>query len=98
MKFQQYDKILQDHPCLSGHFPGNPIVPGVVILDSVRSAIKEWLPEYCISGFSNIKFLNILRPEQEFLISVEQQQTTCRFECSYNDKTIAQGNIQLGSI
>ena len=26
-----------EHPCLPGHFPRQPVVPGVVILDAVQS-------------------------------------------------------------
>ena len=32
--------IPHDHPCLPGHFPGRPIVPGVVVLDRVLAAIE----------------------------------------------------------
>lgn len=28
-----------DHPALAGHFPGRPIVPGVLLLDAVMQAI-----------------------------------------------------------
>ncbi|WP_165585500.1 3-hydroxyacyl-ACP dehydratase FabZ family protein [Roseococcus sp. SYP-B2431] len=27
-----------DHPCLPGHFPGRPVVPGVLLLDAVLRA------------------------------------------------------------
>ena len=30
-----------DHPRLPGHFPGQPIVPGVVVLDHVLAAIES---------------------------------------------------------
>ena len=29
-----------DHPSLPGHFPGQPVVPGVVLLDRVLDAIE----------------------------------------------------------
>ena len=29
--------IAADHPSLPGHFPGQPVVPGVVILDEVSA-------------------------------------------------------------
>jgi len=32
--------ISPDHPSLPGHFPGRPLVPGVVLLDRVLDAIE----------------------------------------------------------
>lgn len=30
-----------DHPTAAGHFPGNPIIPGALLLDEVVHAIRE---------------------------------------------------------
>ena len=35
-----YFTIPADHPALPGHFPGQPIVPGVVVLDRVVEVIE----------------------------------------------------------
>ena len=32
--------VAPDHPSLPGHFPGRPLVPGVVLLDRVLEAIE----------------------------------------------------------
>jgi 3-hydroxymyristoyl/3-hydroxydecanoyl-(acyl carrier protein) dehydratase len=32
--------VAMDHPSLPGHFPGNPIVPGVVLLDEVLACLQ----------------------------------------------------------
>ena len=58
--------IAYDHPSLAGHFPGNPIVPGVVILDQV---IRIWQKNnqqknpQVVTTMQNAKFINILHAE-----------------------------------
>ena len=37
--------ISADHPSLPGHFPGQPIVPGVLLLDAVLQAAAAAAPE-----------------------------------------------------
>lgn len=37
--------VAPDHPALPGHFPGRPIVPGVLLLDQVMRAIAAREPE-----------------------------------------------------
>jgi 3-hydroxyacyl-[acyl-carrier-protein] dehydratase len=39
MNFEGRRTISADHPSLPGHFPGTPIVPGVVILDEILAAL-----------------------------------------------------------
>jgi 3-hydroxymyristoyl/3-hydroxydecanoyl-(acyl carrier protein) dehydratase len=35
MSFERTLTIANDHPALAGHFPGHPVVPGVLVLDEV---------------------------------------------------------------
>jgi 3-hydroxyacyl-[acyl-carrier-protein] dehydratase len=54
-----------DHPALPGHFPGRPIVPGVLLLDAAFNAIG--LP---ISKVIRAKFLAPVGPGEEIEINI----------------------------
>ena len=49
--------IPSDHPCLAGHFPGRPIVPGVVILDEAVALILHDRPANRVTGLDDVKLL-----------------------------------------
>ena len=34
-------RVAAEHPSLPGHFPGHPVVPGVVLLDEVLARLPE---------------------------------------------------------
>jgi predicted LPLAT superfamily acyltransferase len=56
-------RIADDHPAFAGHFPDNPIVPGVVLLDEALSAIAAHF-HVATAGATvlNAKFLSVVRP------------------------------------
>ena len=55
--------VPQDHPACKGHFPGNPIVPGVVLLDQAVLFAEQWLGRSGASWrIENVKFLGPVAP------------------------------------
>ncbi|PYI54096.1 MAG: hydroxymyristoyl-ACP dehydratase, partial [Verrucomicrobia bacterium] len=64
LNFEVCRAIGPDHPSLPGHFPGTPIVPGVVILDEIVAALTEWRKDSHLTVIRAVKFLVPLRPEQ----------------------------------
>ena len=60
-----------NHPALSGHFPGNPIVPGVVVLSYVTAAIQSQLRGIVLGNMMVMRFHAPLRPAQPFTVHAE---------------------------
>jgi 3-hydroxymyristoyl/3-hydroxydecanoyl-(acyl carrier protein) dehydratase len=89
--------IAAGHPSLAGHFPGNPVAPGVVILDEVLRALAAWRPECRPVGLPAVKFLEPLRPAQAFTIRLaEAGPLQVRFECRRDDgQILVQGQVAL---
>ena len=74
------------------------MVPGVVILDEVLHALSEWQPQVKVAGFTTVKFLQPLLPEESF--SIEFQATKAgrlKFECKKNNNLFANGIITLAT-
>lgn len=59
------------HPSLPGHFPGNPVVPGVVLLAHVQAAIEAAHGALPALRLPQAKFLRPLLPGQEATIELE---------------------------
>ncbi|MGH8506301.1 MAG: hydroxymyristoyl-ACP dehydratase [Stenotrophobium sp.] len=94
-EFRTQVAIAADHPCLAGHFPGNPIVPGVVLLEQVAVALREWRGAAIgVSGFPNVKFVSPLRPDERMeIILSDGDDTPLRFRCEAAGRLLAQGSI-----
>jgi acyl-CoA synthetase (AMP-forming)/AMP-acid ligase II len=69
-----------EHPAAEGHFPGNPIIPGAVLLREVVAAIsgQSARPKEIVSA----KFHRPVRPGDTMEIRWATTGTTVRFECS----------------
>lgn len=88
--------IAADHPALPGHFPGHPVVPGVVILDRVLDAVRAQYPAVQVTGIRKLKFLRPLLPDQDFQIECAAPANgRLRFRCLSDTVVLAEGNLQL---
>ncbi len=83
-------RIPATHPSLAGHFPGNPVVPGVVLLDEVAAALRRHHGRR-IAGFSQVKFVAPLLPEQTAVLQLELTDERLRFRVLRDDVLIASG-------
>ncbi|HEY5806734.1 MAG TPA: hypothetical protein VIT67_02135 [Povalibacter sp.] len=89
-------RIADSHPALPGHFPGNPIVPGVVLLDHVQQAAQQWLGRPVTPrALPQVKFITPLLPEQQAEIHLKLLGSELRFSIQRGDEIIAQGMMTL---
>jgi len=92
--------IAHDHPALPGHFPGNPIVPGALLLDEVAAAVQQ----QCGTPIREVllaKFPSILRPAVPCAVTVSAREDgSMRLVCSAGAQTVltavVTGSLDLG--
>lgn len=80
------------HPALSGHFPGNPVVPGVVLLDAALQHIRARRPG-AVRSLSSVKFLSPVLPEERIQLRVEFTDTAARFSGRRDEVLVFEGAL-----
>lgn len=98
MTFETCRVIPADHPSLAGHFPGAPIVPGVVILDEVAAALAEWRKESRLTGVTSVKFIAPIKPGQSFVIGFDSTNTAGNqidFCCRLDGRVVVEGRLEI---
>lgn len=81
-----------DHPSLPGHFPGAPVVPGVVILDEVLAGLQ--LPAGEPVALPSVKFVRPLLPGQIAIIEYKGEAAQIRFSVSHDGELLASGLVR----
>ena len=95
--------IRTDHPSLPGHFPGRPLVPGVVVLERVVEAIEAAHGPLPALRLPQVKFLQPLLPGERACIELariepEGAAPRWRFRVLREATLIASGEIHGGAI
>ncbi len=87
------------HPSLSGHFPGNPIVPGVVLLGEVLEALEQSLSHpVVVSKVPVVKFHSPLRPNELAQLRFDLlPEKIITFSCHVGSRQVASGQFIFGA-
>jgi 3-hydroxymyristoyl/3-hydroxydecanoyl-(acyl carrier protein) dehydratase len=93
----QRDEISPLHPALAGHFPGKPIVPGVVILRRVCRMVTE-THGGAVMAVPVVKFHAALKPAEPFDIDLEPARSgRISFRVLRGEMLIAAGTVLVGA-
>ena len=88
--------VAPDHPALPGHFPGRPVVPGVVVLERVIQAIEAAHGPLGAMRLPQVKFVQPLLPGQLAEIAWEVlpgDALRWKFRVTRNGIAIASGEV-----
>jgi 3-hydroxymyristoyl/3-hydroxydecanoyl-(acyl carrier protein) dehydratase len=85
-----------DHPASQGHFPGNPIIPGAVLLSETLQAIEASVgTRLAPFRITSAKFLHPTRPGTR--LEIEFSRTALgeiRFTSRVEGRSVMTGSIQ----
>jgi 3-hydroxymyristoyl/3-hydroxydecanoyl-(acyl carrier protein) dehydratase len=91
--WQQPLWVAADHPSLPGHFPGQPIVPGVLLLQHVAEALRAWRGQRLVR-LVEVKFLRPLLPAQAATLMLSERGGRLRFEICHASVLLARGIVE----
>ncbi|MFZ3044346.1 MAG: hypothetical protein WA151_00405 [Desulfatirhabdiaceae bacterium] len=86
-----------DSPWFSGHFPGEPVLPGIAQLSMVMETIRQATSvQVRISGLKRVRFKQIVRPESRLQVFITPN--TGKTESSYSFQIKAGDDIVCSGI
>ncbi len=90
-------QVAPDHPCLPGHFPGRPVVPGVVLLDEALALLLAAAPGLRVAGLPAVRFLRPVLPGETVEVLQETLSAPGRvsFACRVAGRDAMRGAVLL---
>ncbi|MCI1186389.1 hypothetical protein MON38_03085 [Hymenobacter sp. DH14] len=64
-------RLNPDHAIFAGHFPGQPVVPGVCMLQIIKELLESAIGQRLqLTQAGNVKFLTVLTPQAHAVVDV----------------------------
>lgn len=92
MKPESEVAFAPEHPAFAGHFPGFPIVPGVMLLDAIVH-LHESQGGGKVTAIASAKFLRPVGPGQSVTFSFKPGAGRQRFEIRDGEQVVGTGQL-----
>ena len=93
--------IAPDHPAFTGHFPGSPVLPGVLLAALVLEGVRESPAHAARLGgmvqIDQLKFLAPVGPGASLCIKLWPQGRGVAFDIRQAATTVARGVLSAGA-
>ena len=90
--------VATDHPAFAGHFPGQPLLPGVSLLAEALDALLDVPAMAALVGptprIVSAKFLVPVRPGARLTIALDAGPRGVRFEVLEGERLAASGQFE----
>lgn len=92
-----------EHGCFAGHFPGNPIVPGALLIQWLLQALRQHLSTQDIVAISSIKFAAPLKPGDQCDLHIDApdddwaRAQKLRLSCHCRDALVCKAVVVVGT-
>jgi len=81
------------HPCYEGHFPGHPVVPGVLLIELIVEALGRGAP----ASLPQVKFVRPIAPGDNCIVRLAGDGARVSFRCERGSQPVAEGVLVFGS-
>jgi len=97
LALERETSVAAEHPALCGHFPGRPIVPGVVLLAFVEELLRD--ARLRVVELMQVKWRTPVSPGERLRIRVDvERRRTARFEIFAGATAAASGRLRCADV
>ena len=91
--------VPRSHPCYADHFPGNPLVPGALLLQWIAWRVEVQFQDITVTGIKLAKFLHAVLPGDTCRLNIvhHAHNNMVTVECRRGDTLLCHCKMNVSS-